>query len=138
MGEQRRGELQIRCCAIIAFALTGCAVQIPPPQTLLSEDETIDLLKHNRKWQGHIVTLTLYPFDRGYGRSNSGWAYPVCFEPCDRARADRSSFVVVTSEDRFKGFSGTRPVVVRARYDPCNVEWGPCDEPGSSSFVETE
>ena len=138
MDEQRLGTLRIRCCAIVAFALTACAgVTIPPPHILLSEDQTIDLLKHPRKWHRHIVTIRLYPFDRGYGRSNAGWSYPVCFEPCDQARADRSDFMVRTGEDRFKGFSGTSPVVVRARYDACNVEW-PCADFWAGVFVAAE
>jgi hypothetical protein len=126
------------CCGIIAFALASCAsVKIPPPETVLSEDQTIDLIEHPKKWHGKTVTLKLYPFDLGFGHSTAGWSYPVCFEPCDRAVADRSPFMVRTGEDRFKGYTGVQPVVVRARYDACNVEW-PCADLWAGVFVETE
>jgi hypothetical protein len=47
--------------------------------------------------------------------------------------ADRSPFMVRTGE----GYTGVQPVVVRARYDACNVEW-PCADLWAGVFVETE
>jgi hypothetical protein len=125
-------------CAVFFLALTGCGgVDIPPPEVRLREYQTNDLLRHPRKWHRHIVTLKLYPFDRGWGRTNTGWAYPVCFEPCDRAEADRSVFAVLAREGRFKGFTDTRPAVVRVRFDACNVEWA-CADFWGGWFVEVE
>lgn len=138
MGEQLRRRVKIWCCGIIALSLVGCSSsKIPPPHVVLSESQTVDLIRHPKKWHRQIVTLKLYPFDVGGGERNGEWSYLVCFEPCDRAVANRSTFMVRTGEDRFKGFAGATPVVVRARYDACNVEW-PCSDLWSGVFVVVE
>lgn len=129
---------QIWCFGIVAIGLASCAtVRIPPSDAVLNEDQTIDLIDHPKKWHRRTVMLKIYPFDLGFGNSNAGWSYPVCFEVCDRARAGRSPFMVRTEEDRFKGYAGGQPVVVRARYDACNVEW-PCADLWAGVFVEVK
>jgi hypothetical protein len=106
----------------MAIPSTAC-VSIPPSNTVLSEDQTIDLMGHPKKWHRRIVTLRLYPYDTGLGPSNAGWSYAACFEQCDRKYAERMLWMVRTHDDRFKGYAGDRPVTVRVRYDACNVEW---------------
>jgi hypothetical protein len=45
--------------------------------------------------------------------------------------------MVRTVEDRFKGYAGKQPVVVRARYAACNVEWL-CADLWAGVFVEVK
>lgn len=68
-------------------------------------------MKHPRKWDERTVTIKIYPHQNGFQSS-----YIVCFEPCDSEYAESSPFVVYTAIDRFKGYVGDRPVVIRARY----------------------
>lgn len=111
------------CLFVIAAAMAACAtVEIPAPGTVLSEDQTIDLIERPRRWHKRDVTLRIYPYDLGFGRSEAGWSYAVCFEPCDHAVADRSVFILHSGVDRFKGYAGDRAVVVQARYEACNVD----------------
>jgi hypothetical protein len=138
MRELPRPKAQLWHCCVVAIGLAGCAtVKIPPSHVVLNETQTIDLLQRPKKWHRQTVTLKLYPFDLGFGRSIGGWSYPVCFEPCDHATADRSSFMVRTDEDRFKGYTGSHPVVVRARFHACNVEWL-CNHFWAGVFVEVK
>jgi hypothetical protein len=89
----------------------SCASTAPPPTTaILSENQILDLIKHPRRWDGRIVTVRLYPYDLGGGPN------VVCFEPCDRAYAERSPFLLYASAGRHRGLSGNTPVVVTATY----------------------
>lgn len=95
-----------------AAALAGCAVRIPPPETRLDERQAANLILHPERWYGRTVTIRIYPYDVGAPRN-----YLVCFGPCDRDRAERSSWLIDTRPDRFKGYLGDRPVVVTARFE---------------------
>ena len=93
--------------------LAGCTtVQIPSRETLLSEDQIVDLMRHPRRWYGRVVKVEIYPYDMGHDRS-----YLVCFERCDPAYAERSSWIIDTGADRFKDYRGDRPAVVTARFE---------------------
>jgi len=98
---------------LMACVVGACATtSVPRPGIVLSEDQVIDLMKRPRAWDGRVITVKIYPFDRGDPKS-----YLVCFEPCDEAYARSSPFVIVTREGRFNGAKGDRPAVVTAQYD---------------------
>ena len=97
----------------------------------------INLIEHPRRWHRRHVTVRIYPYDLGFGSSEEGWTYPVCFEPCTHAVADRSVFLVRTTTDRFNGYMGDRAAVVRSRYDACNVDY-PCSDLWAGVFKEIE
>jgi hypothetical protein len=67
------------------------------------------MLEHPDRWRGRVVTVRIFPFDNGYAQS-----FVACFEKCDAAYAARSPTLVYTKPDRFKGFRGDRPVIVKA------------------------
>jgi hypothetical protein len=96
--------------ALAALLLGGCAsVPLAPPDTMLTEDQTVDLMAHPDRWIGRTVTLRIYPYDNGHMAS-----YVACLEACDAAAADRSIFLIYTRADRFKGYRGDRVEVVKA------------------------
>ena len=105
--------LRIAIKGFLTCALAACAtVQIPSPDTQLSEDQIIDLVEHPKRWDGRTVKIRIYPYDNGFAES-----YVVCLDRCNAARAERSPFLIYTRANRFKAFKGDRPVVVKARYD---------------------
>lgn len=93
--------------------LTGsCAAQLPAAgDSVLSQEQVIDLMENPRRWDGRIVTVAIYPYDNGFQES-----YLVCFEPCSSGYAESSPFIVYTASGRFRNFRGDRAVVIRARY----------------------
>lgn len=96
----------------IGFALSGCATASQQSrESYLTEDEVIDLMQHPREWDGRVVTIRIYPFDGGFERSAI-----VCFEPCDDSYAESSPFLVITRDNKFRGYRGDRAVVITARY----------------------
>ena len=138
MSRMLHGSARFAWLVVIAASLAACAtVDIPAPGTVLSEDQTIDLIERPRRWHGREVTVRIYPYDLGFGRSNAGWSYAVCFERCDRAVADRSVFILHSGLDRYKGYAGDRAVVVHARYEACNVDWV-CADLWAGAFTEIE
>lgn len=89
--------------------LSACAtVPLAEPDTLLTEDQTVDLIEHPDRWTGRTVTLRIFPYDNGYAAS-----YVACLEACNAAGADRSIFVLYTRADRFKSYRGDRAEVVK-------------------------
>lgn len=98
--------------AVIAGLLGGCAtVPLAAPDTLLSEDQVVDIMEHPERWLGRIVTIRIYPYDNGFSGS-----YVACLERCDGAGADQSIFLVYTAPDRFRGYRGDRAETVRAEF----------------------
>jgi hypothetical protein len=79
--------------------------------SVLTEDQVLHLMEHPRRWDGRTLLVRMYPYDVGF----SG-AYVVCFEPCDRAYAEKSPFLLNTAAGRFRGYTGNSPVDVRATY----------------------
>jgi len=107
----------IAALGLPGVASGGCStVRIPSPETLLNEDQAVDLIRRPQRWYGRVVTVEIYPFDNGFGRS-----YRVCFERCGQTYAGSSPFVIHTRAGRFEGYRGDRPVVVTARYGPACV-----------------
>ena len=102
--------------------LGGCAtVPLAAPDTLLTEDQTVDLMAHPDRWIGRTVTLRIYPYDNGHATS-----YVACLEKCDAAGADRSIFLIYTKANRFKGHRGNRAEVVKAVFGRACPGWAPC------------
>lgn len=102
----------ILAAVIVVISSSGCAAQaIQSDSPVLSEDEVIDLIDNPAKWDGATVTVRVYPYDNGFSES-----YLLCFEACNSAVAERSPFIVYTSENRFRGYRGDRPVIITARY----------------------
>ena len=90
--------------------LAGCATApLASPDALLTEDQTVDLMTHPDRWMGRTVTVRIYPYDNGYPAS-----YVACLEACDAASAERSIFLIYTKANRFKGYRGDHPEVVKA------------------------
>ena len=77
------------------------------PEAVLTENQTIDLIKHPDRWIGRTVTMRVYPYDNGRAQS-----YVACLEACDATDADRGVFLLYTRADRFKGYRGSRPEIV--------------------------
>lgn len=95
---------------VLLLLLGGCTtVPLAAPETLLSEDQTVDLMAHPDRWAGRTVTLRIYPYDNGFTES-----FVACLEPCDEAGADRSIFLIYTREGRFNAYRGGRPEIVHA------------------------
>jgi len=96
--------------ASAAFLLLGGCATVPlaAPDTLLTEDQTIDLMAHPDRWIGRTVTLRIYPYDNGHTTS-----YVACLEACGASSADRSIFLIYTRANRFKGYRGDRVEVVK-------------------------
>jgi len=104
-----------------ALLLGGCAsVPLAGPDTILTEDQTVDLIAHHRRWLGRTVTMRIYPYDYGYATS-----YVACLEPCDAAGADRTIFLISTRANRFKGYRGDRAEVVKAVFAKICPYWWP-------------
>ena len=121
--------------AVVA-TLAACApVDIPSTAAVLNQDQIIDLIEHPARWHRHDVTVKLYPYDLGFGRSDDGWTYTACFEPCGRLAAERSPFLIRTPEARFDGYRGERSAVLRANYDACGVDH-PCADLWAGVFKE--
>ncbi|HYU96595.1 MAG TPA: hypothetical protein VE989_10555 [Sphingomicrobium sp.] len=100
----------MRSLAALALLLNGCAtVPLPSSEALLSEDQTVDLMVNPDRWIGRTVTIRIYPYDNGHTES-----YVACLEVCDTARADKSSFLVYTRANRFRGYRGDRAEIVKA------------------------
>lgn len=90
--------------------LGGCAtVPLASPDTLLTEDQTVDLMAHPDRWIGKTVTMRIYPYDNGRSAS-----YVACLEACDAAGADRTIFLIYTKPNRFNGYRGDHAEVVKA------------------------
>ena len=83
-------------------------VPLPAQDEILTEDQTIDLMKHPDRWIGRTITLRIYPYDNGHTSS-----YVACLEACDAIKADRSIFLVYTKESRFKGYRGDHAETVK-------------------------
>ena len=100
----------MRWIVALAVLLNGCAT-VPPSTAdmLLSEDQTVDLMEHADRWIGRTVTIRIYPYDNGRTES-----YVACLEACDAVRADKSTFLVYTRANRFKGYRGDRAEIVKA------------------------
>ena len=95
---------------LLALTISGCVpVALAAPDALLSESQTADLIEHSDRWIGRTVTIRIFPFDNGYRES-----FVACLEACDAVGADRSTFLVYTRADRFKGYHGDRPESVKA------------------------
>ena len=118
---------------IFVCALSACAtVPFPSPETLLNDEQVIDLMKSPKKWDNHVVTIKIYPYDNGFKKS-----YAVCFEVCDAAYADKSPFLIYTEENRFKGSRGDQPVIVTARYSSaCFYKSTLCPDTRFGQFTE--
>lgn len=98
--------------AVIACLLGGCTtVQVAAPDSLLTEDQVVDLLKRPERWIGRTVTIRVYPYDNSFTGS-----YVACLEPCDAAGADQSIILVYTAPERFRGYRGDRAETVRAEF----------------------
>lgn len=96
-----------------ALTLSACAgIVIPTSDMTLGDRQVLDMIKHPKKWDQHLITIRVFPFDNGYSES-----YEICFEQCDKLRAGESPFLIYTERDRFKGFAGNRPVEVKVRAD---------------------
>jgi hypothetical protein len=94
----------------IALLFGGCAtVPLAAPNAPLSENQAVDLMEHPDRWLGRTITVRIYPYDNGHTES-----YVACLEACDAASADRSTFLIYTRTNRFKGYSGKRAEVVTA------------------------
>jgi len=91
--------------ALLGFATATLATQ----DSLLTEDQIVDLMENPDRWIGRTVTLRIYPYDNGFTES-----YVACLEPCDAAGADRSVFLIYTGQGRFDRYRGDRPEIVRA------------------------
>jgi hypothetical protein len=136
MFRQFRPKTSIFGVALLT-SLAGCAIEIPSSGTVLNEDQMIDLMEHPKKWHRQRVTVRIYPYDLRFGASDEGWTYTVCFEPCERAAAERSVFLVRTTTDRSNSYTGDRAAIVRARYNACNVDY-PCADLWAGFFTEIE
>ena len=100
--------------ALILGSLSGCSTaQIPPPGTLLTENQTRNLILHPRRWFNRTLTLQVYPYD--FGRQDPQ-SYRLCFETCDETRANRGIALLDTRPDRFSGYRGDRAAIVTARF----------------------
>jgi len=99
---------RVASAALLLFG--GCAtVPLAAPATLLTEDQTVDLMAHPDRWIGRTVTLRVYPYDNGHATS-----YVACLESCGAADADRSIFLIYTRAGQFTGYRGDRAEVVKA------------------------
>lgn len=128
----------ITCLVFLAVCVTACStVEIPPPTTVLSERQVIDLIRHPARWHRRSVTVTIYPYDFGSRQSDAGWSYVFCFDRCDRTVADRSTFLVHARSNRFDGFTGARAVTVYARFEDCITE-RVCADLWTGSLTELE
>jgi hypothetical protein len=96
---------------IAALLTAGCAAQTKSDNGYLSENAVIDLMNHPKQWDGKTVTVKIFPYDNGFTES-----YLVCFEACDEKYAESSPFIIYTRRDRFKGYNGEKPIIVKARY----------------------
>jgi hypothetical protein len=106
---------------VIAGSLGGCAsVPVAAPHSLLTEDQTVDMMEHPGRWLGRTVTIRIYPYDNGFTES-----YVACLEPCDAAGADESIFVIYTAAGRFEGYRGDRAEIVRAVFRRICPDWLP-------------
>jgi hypothetical protein len=105
--------MRLRLAALsLALLGSGCVTHAAQSgSAYLSEDQVINLMQQPRQWDGRTVTIRIFPYDNGFATS-----YVVCFEQCDQAFAERSPFIILTSQGRFSGYRGDRPVVVTARY----------------------
>jgi len=103
--------------------LGGCAsIPLAAPDTLLTENQTVDLITHPDRWIGRTVSIRIYPYDNGYPAS-----YVACLDACDAAKADQSVFLIYTTSNRFKGYRGDRPEVVKAVFGKvCPDNWPLC------------
>ena len=107
----------------MALLSGGCTtVPLAGPDTLLSEDQVVDLMQRPDRWVGRTVTIQIYPYDNGYQES-----YVACLEPCDAAGADRTIFLIYTRAGRFRGSRGDRAEVVQAVFGKiCPEDWPLC------------
>ena len=107
----------------MALLFGGCTtVPLAGPDSLLSEDQVVDLMQHPDRWVGRTVTIQIYPYDNGYQES-----YVACLEPCDAAGADRTIFLIYTRAGRFRGSRGDRAEVVQAVFGKiCPEDWPLC------------
>jgi len=96
-------------CVVFCAVVAACATAIPPTDVVLSEDQLVDLLSHSHRWYGRTLTVKIYPYDNGFHGS-----YVACFERCNAAYAQKNPVLIYTKTDRFKGYRGDRPVIVRA------------------------
>ena len=105
----------------LAFLLGACAtVPLAGPGEILSEDQTVDLMRHPDRWIGRTITIRIFPYDNGHRES-----FVACLEPCDAAGADDSIFLVYTRQGRFEGYSGNRAEIVRAVFGRICPDWMP-------------
>jgi len=96
----------------VALLAAGCATPSPRPGgAYLSEGQVVDLMRHPRRWDGRTVTIRAYPYDNGFVTS-----YVLCFEACTPDVAERSPFIVITRENKYRGYRGERAVVLTAHY----------------------
>ena len=96
----------------MAFGLGGCATaNAPAPDAVLTENQVINMIEHPTRWYGRVVTVKIFPFDNGYPQS-----FVACFEQCDPVNAAEGAVLIYTKSDRFKGYHGDRPVIVKATF----------------------
>jgi len=112
----------------IALAPVGCTtVPLSTPDSVLRENQTVDLMRHADRWLGRTVSVRVYPYDNGNAGGGDGEdkSYVACLERCDAARADRSVFLLYTRTDRFRGYHGDRAEVVKAVFGKICPDWMP-------------
>jgi hypothetical protein len=123
-----------RTVIAVAVLSAGCAVHSMELQrNYLSEEGTVDLIENPQKWDGQTVTVRVYPYDNGFRSS-----YLICFDPCSREVAERSPFIVYTTEDKYRGYEGNQPVIMTARYSSaCFYRNTLCPDMRFGQFTET-
>ena len=123
------------------FLLCGCvSVPLAEPDAVLTETQTVDLMKHPKRWIGRTIALRVYPYDNGHAETEGQeQSYVACLERCDAARADRSIFLIYTRSNRFKGYRGDRAEVLKAVFGKVCPDWMPvCLDAPIRVFVLTE
>lgn len=107
--------LLFRFAFTAVFLLGGCArVPLAIADDVLTETQTVDLMKHPNRWNGRTISLRVYPYDNGHSAADGQvQSYVACLEECDAAGADRSIFLIYTHSDRFKGYRGDRAEVLK-------------------------
>jgi hypothetical protein len=128
--------IRIRFCAAVSamtFLSTACISKpVQSDHDYLSEDEIVDLMQHPKKWDGRTLKIKTFPYDNGFKAS-----YVVCFERCDESYSQSSPFIILTSENRFAGYKGDRPVIVHATYSSaCFYTKAVCADSRFGEFTE--
>ena len=132
-GSRKASITALSCSALLACSTVG----VPSPTTILTGEQFVDMAVHPARWHRRIVTMRIYPYDLGFSRSDQGWSYALCFEPCSRPAAERSVSMVRSRTDRFAGYVGDRGLVTQGTWVACNVDF-PCADLWVGVFYPVE